>query len=152
VSHAARPLWERFEEKFVADPNGGCWFWLSATGTYDGYGYFTVRRGFVGKAHRIAYEHYKGRIPKGKELDHLCRTPHCINPEHVEPVTHQVNMLRGHNVASWNAAKTHCPQGHALIGKNLWAHKSGKGTQMRRRCRICVLAQNKAGALKKNTL
>lgn len=39
-------------------------------------------------------------MPKGKELDHVkekCKHRHCINPDHLEPVTHLENVLRGKN-------------------------------------------------------
>lgn len=45
-------------------------------------------------AHRLAYEKAKGEIPNGLELDHLCRNRWCRNPDHLEPVTHQINCQR----------------------------------------------------------
>lgn len=56
----------------------------------DGYG--TIRGA---KAHRLFYEAAKGPIAPGLDLDHLCRVPACVNPEHLEPVTHAVNIRRG---------------------------------------------------------
>ncbi len=46
-------------------------------------------------AHRFSYERAKGPIPDGLTLDHLCRVSSCINPDHLDPVTHRENMLRG---------------------------------------------------------
>lgn len=46
------------------------------------------------QAYRFAYEHFVGPIPEGLELDHLCRNPGCVNPEHLEPVTHGENTRR----------------------------------------------------------
>jgi hypothetical protein len=60
----------------------------------NGYG----RIGYGGKepvAHRLIYELLVGPIPLGHILDHLCRNRNCVNPEHLEPVTHQVNTHRG---------------------------------------------------------
>ena len=45
-------------------------------------------------AHRVAYELTYGRIPEGKEVDHLCRNKACVNPSHLEAVSHRENMLR----------------------------------------------------------
>ena len=35
-----------------------------------------------------------GSIPDGLHLDHLCRVPACVNPEHLEPVTLAENNRR----------------------------------------------------------
>lgn len=45
--------------------------------------------------HRVSYETFIGPIPKGLEIDHLCRVKVCANPEHLEAVTHQENVRRG---------------------------------------------------------
>lgn len=79
-------------------PNG-CWDWI---GTIDdkGYGkYSDVRNRFnrTMKAHRLAYELIFGSVPPKLELDHSCRNRSCVNPWHLEPVTHLVNMRRGAN-------------------------------------------------------
>ena len=72
-----------------------CWLWQWNT-TWDGYG--TMRAG--GKivyAHRYYYIQKFGDIPPGMQLDHLCRNRRCVNPDHLEPVTHRVNAQRGAN-------------------------------------------------------
>jgi len=61
--------------------------------------------------HRLMYELYKGPIPIGTEVDHLCRNEGCPNPRHLEAVTHQINNQRGF----WGTKPT-CPQGHPLDG------------------------------------
>lgn len=69
-----------------------CWVWQ---GAQKGNGYGSVRSG--GKsvaAHRLYYARAKGPIPEGLELDHLCRVRLCVNPDHLEPVTHAVNGQR----------------------------------------------------------
>ena len=76
----------------------GCWLWTGATNA-DGYGTFHVDR-FNGRqrvayAHRIAYSLLRGPVPDGLELDHaVCGTRRCVNPDHLDPVTHAVNMQR----------------------------------------------------------
>ena len=47
--------------------------------------------------HQVMYEKAYGPVPLGLELDHLCRVPSCINPSHLEAVTHAENCQRGAN-------------------------------------------------------
>ncbi|MEJ7786912.1 MAG: HNH endonuclease signature motif containing protein [Solirubrobacteraceae bacterium] len=47
------------------------------------------------RAHRVYWERENGEVPEGLDLDHLCKQTDCVNPEHLEPVTHQENMRRG---------------------------------------------------------
>jgi hypothetical protein len=75
-------------------------------------------------AHVVAYEEAVGLVPAGLELDHLCRQTLCVNPVHVEPVTHRENMRRAYGDT--------CKRGHALSGENLYVLPDG-----RRRCRTC---------------
>ena len=48
-------------------------------------------------AHRLAYEAFYGPIPKNLEIDHLCHNKSCVNVNHLEAVTHQVNSQRRKN-------------------------------------------------------
>lgn len=71
-----RPSWkrnasprERFESRVVRGE--GCWSWPGST-TADGYASTRIL-GKSTRVHRIAYELYKGAIPAGLVLDHLCR-------------------------------------------------------------------------------
>jgi hypothetical protein len=85
---------ERFEQfvaNVVADQNG-CWRW---TGSINNKGYGRMSVGKWRMAHRLAYEHFIGPIQDDYELDHLCRSAGCVNPTHVEPVTHGENLRRG---------------------------------------------------------
>jgi len=74
---------------------GNCWLW---TGRIERNGYTQFRVG--GKAgkdvssHRWIYEQTEGPIPDGLEIDHLCFVRHCVNPKHLEPVTHAENIRR----------------------------------------------------------
>lgn len=70
-----------------------CWIWLGAINDM-GYGQFR-RDGRGIYAHRASFERRFGPIPDGLELDHLCRVPACMNPDHLEPVSHVTNVRRG---------------------------------------------------------
>lgn len=81
--------------EYRCDSTTGCWIWQHGI---DDKGYGRTRvDGNHAFAHRAYYERYRGPIPVGLELDHLCRTPGCVNPDHLEAVTHTENMRRGAN-------------------------------------------------------
>ncbi len=112
------------------------------TGTRNekGYGRRSIGGKMVG-AHRVAYETAKGIIPDGLEIDHLCRNPGCVNPDHLEAVTHSENCLRGNqgDYAKEQAAqRTHCPHGHAFDEAN--TYRDGNG---HRKCRACGRANQR---------
>lgn len=108
----------------------GCWRWSARKDQY-GYGVFYADGKSV-RAHRWAYEYYVGPIPSGLVMDHLCRTRDCVNPDHLEPVTQRVNVLRGVGPSAIAAKATHCPQGHEYTGENTYISPSGY-----RVCRTC---------------
>lgn len=136
-------LAERMEQK--TDKRGECWLWTAGRNAC-GYGIVwdpaAGTNGTMRLAHRVAYELEFGPIPKGKELDHLCRTRHCVRPAHLEPVTHRENVRRG-EVALISTSKTHCPQGHAYDEANTYRH-GGK-----RHCRACSRDAQKRYRLRK---
>ena len=112
---------ERFWQKVdLANPSG-CWSWTACSSR--GYGMFRSE-GTKVYAHRFAYEALVGPIPRGLELDHLCRVPLCVNPLHLEPVTHRENTLRGVGGTN-NAAKMECPQGHPYDAANTYRIPGG---------------------------
>jgi hypothetical protein len=84
----------------------GCWIWKGSLNP-DGYPFFSQK-----SVHRLSYQILVGPIPDGMEIDHLCRQRACVNPHHLEAVTHKVNVLRGNGPTAKNAQKTHCPRGH----------------------------------------
>lgn len=105
-----------------------CWEWKGSK--KNGYGSFWNGERRIG-AHRWAWENLVGPIPVGLEIDHLCRNRSCVNPDHLEPVTHKENVRRG--AGGWNtASKMSCPQGHPYAGENLMT------SQGHRYCRTCA--------------
>lgn len=119
-----------------------CWEWESNKQKL-GYGLFKLEKSNV-LAHRFSYELFKGKIPEGLTIDHLCRNRGCVNPGHLECVTHKENVLRGEGPTAINAKKKKCNKGHSLEGDNLITYPSGK-----RWCRICKRDSAREWARKK---
>ena len=135
---------DRFEEKVFRSGFDECWYWTAVTNP-DGYGQLRIGRKMV-LAHHLSYEHFVGPIPKGLQLDHLCRVRGCVNPRHLEPVTQRENILRGVGIAALNAKKTHCKNGHEFTPENTrpQAHISKDGTKRGRSCLACHRLSSKA--------
>jgi hypothetical protein len=152
-----KAAWERgdpvanFWAKVRRGRPGQCWPWTGAISP-DGYGLFVSEVG--NRAHRFSYRLAHGSITDG-QLDHLCHTAsadcgggsacmhrRCVNPGHLEPVTHAENMgrmpelvrrTRGTVTGARQRAKTHCPKGHEYDEANTYVDKRGC-----RNCRTCA--------------
>lgn len=130
---------ERIFDQLAFEPNTGCWLWAGKV-RGDGYVRFNDNgKGVYG--HRFMYEHLIGVIPEGLTIDHLCRVRSCLNPQHLEPVTMKVNILRGISPFAVNARKTHCVHGHEYTAENTISLKNG------RECKEC-----RRGFIRKRTL
>ena len=123
------PAVKRFINKVRVCEDTKCWLWTAGL-HHKGYAKFRDDDGRKVFAHRWAYEWFRGPIPEGLQIDHLCRVRHCVNPWHMEPVTGRENQQRGlkNQFTSW----THCAKGHPLSGDNLHITKKGY-----RRCLEC---------------
>jgi len=108
-----------------------CLIWTAATSD-KGYGVTSIsgRQFYV---HRLTWEAVNGPMPRkanGKRVvtDHLCRVHACANPDHLEPVTDAINVLRGESFAAVNAAKTRCDSGHEFTPANTRIEPDGSRT------------------------
>lgn len=118
----------RFWDKIETSDNE-CWMWTSAQWG-RGYGCYWLD-GRAQAAHRVAYVALVGLIPEGLHIDHLCRTPLCVNPDHMEPVTNEENIMRGEGVGAKASRMTHCIRGHEYNQENTYYYPG------RRLCKIC---------------
>lgn len=80
---------DKLTNKYIPEPNSGCWLWI---GGVQAEGYGLIRDGIKrAKAHRVSYKLFKGNIPAGLVVRHICDTPECINPDHLVLGTHKDN-------------------------------------------------------------
>ena len=139
-SPPSRKVWDRFWNKTSVNTWSNCWKWENNSSF--GYGYFSLKASGNKvkrvRAHRLICHWLYGQLPNNLVVDHIwCNNPACINPLHLIPTTHRVNILRSSvTLASKNLAKTHCPKGHPYIALNII---QGKKKSNRRACRLCSL-------------
>lgn len=136
---------------------GFCWLWKGKL--QDGYG----AQGWEGKtwaAHRLVYTLLMGEIPEGLDLDHLCKVRHCVNPDHLEPVTRGENIRRSKNIGKgdpWKHRRRtdvlmtpqkdgYCIRGHHLdtVGRVGKPHANGNTYYMCKQCKKDAAATYRA--------
>lgn len=145
----SRSLQERFDAKYIPEPNSGCWLWTGALTGQRGYGSMYADGKHV-TAHRISYLLHKGNIEDGLDICHTCDVCPCVNPDHLFKGTRAENMqdcvAKGRNFIAPSGTfrkyrfkhelKTHCPRGHVYDVENTywWVDKDG---DRHRHCKIC---------------
>ena len=142
LTQPRKDLADRFWSKVTKTES--CWIWTGGR-SGNGYGLFwTGNYRLNGSpiwmmAHRFPYQDIHGDVADGLELDHLCRVPLCVNPDHLEPVTHAVNMQRSPLMGSYGRNKVQCVHGHPFDDANTYRWSNGH-----RACRTCHRERERA--------
>jgi hypothetical protein len=130
-----KSLKERFESKYIPEPNSGCWIWTDQC-HYSGYGHFRLKNKTI-RAHRMSWMIYKGEIPSNLIVCHKCDIKCCVNPDHLFLGSFKDNMVDKVNKKRHFFRKDFCKHGHKLDEKNIYSFTNKYGYS-RRECKECM--------------
>ena len=102
MSGRRKALWDKVIARVVTEPaprrdQGRCWIWQGPTAGTKGRGHSYPRMNVDGATmavHRVMWALENGPIPPRKQIDHKCKNRRCVNPDHLEMVTHRQNRRR----------------------------------------------------------
>lgn len=132
------PYAQRFARYVAQGAEDECWMWLGAL-NQQGYGRARVGYGTAGMrgvvAPRLAWVlHNRRDLAADLSIDHLCRTPRCVNPHHLEPVNIHENQRRRKSREAPDAVESRVQE--LLLVAPLGGGRHPRG-QIRRLCPIC---------------
>ena len=141
--HTLTSLWRSCLVRRRVNEETGCWLSTYKL-THNGYAQASLQ-GRTVRVHRVAMaikiavsidtlDSFCDDSGYQLTVDHLCRTPLCFRPDHLELVPIRINVLRGETITAANSVRTACPRGHRLIGVNLVPSGIASG---RRQCLTC---------------
>lgn len=126
-----KTLPQKYRDRIQIEPNSGCWLWTGTINT-QGYAKFARRGQPTISVHRAIYELL---FPPTKELHHLCKTPSCVNPLHLQPVTRSEHRMLS---PSRFRDVTHCVKGHPFTKENTIFRVNIHHPHGYRTCRTCA--------------
>ncbi len=104
---------KRLERLSCPEAVTGCWLWVGGISP-AGYGNRLDFKSGSFYPHRVSWVVHRGPLD-ARDIDHKCRNRACVNPDHLEPVSHAENVRRGVSVCAQRAARETCPEGHPLL-------------------------------------
>lgn len=141
VSRVNRTLEQRFWEVVLPDPNSGCWLWGGdSNGKYGNIHFTENGRHKRLLAHRLSYQLNVGAIPPGICIDHICNNRFCVNPNHLQPVTHYENTARIDREKFFRKLPDRCKNGHKYP---VDVKRDGKGARVCNECQKSYAGKRK---------
>jgi len=131
--HIPEPYATKVRERILANIKdvNGCWEWQKSLSVRGGYSQMMLsvepKKPVIYAGHRASWLVFRGDVQPGMHIDHLCRNHKCVNPDHLEPVTPQENILRGEVAREGKKASDpvhYCRHGHSMTGDNLYEFKN----------------------------